>query len=135
MYELTEADMIWDRACGEDPSRTHAGDRALAHLLRAHGLIMNGGVLHAVELLAPDELSDAQSGYRFYGLDEIASLLSRAKTLLEADDGLDAHEAQLDREYAEIVPDDTFLVKRFEKHFEANQAEYAPSGQRTGNSR
>jgi hypothetical protein len=30
MGELTEADMIWNRACGEGPPRSLPGDRALA---------------------------------------------------------------------------------------------------------
>jgi hypothetical protein len=92
MGELTEADMIWNRACGEDPLRSLPGDRALADLLRAHGLVMNGGVLHAVEILTPTELSDAESGYRFYGLDGVASLLSRARKLFETGDDLERHE-------------------------------------------
>ncbi len=109
MYKLTEADRVWNRACGKSRLRTHPGDRALADLLQAHNLAMNGGVLHAVEVLTPQELSDAQSGYRFYGLDGIASLLSRAKALIDAGQDLGFHEAQLDRQYAEIIPDDGFL--------------------------
>jgi hypothetical protein len=126
MHQLTHANMIWNRACGEDPLRSLHGDRALANLLRAHGLAMNGGVLHAVECLTPSELSDAESGYRYYGLDAAASLLSRARTILEADDNLEFHERQLDRQYADIIPEDSSLVERFEKHLELNPSEYAP---------
>lgn len=126
MYKPTEADMIWNRACGVDPLRTLPGDRALADLLRAHNLAMNGGVLHAVEVLTREEVCDAQSGYRFFGLDEIASLLSRARTIYDANEDLGLHEAQLNREYAEIVPDDTFLQERFKEHLRANPSDYAP---------
>jgi hypothetical protein len=126
MPELTQADMIWNRACGEDPLRSLPGDRALADLQRAHSLAMNGGVLHAVECLTASELSDAESGYRFYGLDAAASLLSRARTILEADDNLGFHELQLDQQYADIIPADNSLVERFEKHLESNPSEYAP---------
>lgn len=126
MYELTEADMIWNRACGEDPLRTHSGDRALTDLLLAHNLAMNGGVLHAVECLTPDELSDAEAGYRFYGFDAVASLLSHARTLLETDDSLEFHESQLDRRYAEVIPDDTSLLESFKEHLRTNPSEYAP---------
>jgi hypothetical protein len=67
MYELSLADRIWNRACGQDPLRTLPGDRALADLLFAHGLAMNGGVLHAVECLTESELSDAQAGFSYSG--------------------------------------------------------------------
>lgn len=126
MYEMTEADMIWNRACGEAPLRTRPGDRALADLLRAHGLVMNGGVLHAVECLTSRERSDAESGYRFYGLAPVACLLSRARAILAANEDLELHESQLDREYDGIVPDDTALVERFEEHLKANPSDYAP---------
>src|ERR1700686_4025963 len=103
MLQLTHADMIWNRACGEDPLRAFPGDRALADLLRAHGLAMNGGVLHAVECLTASELSNAEAGYRFYGLDPAAALLIRARTILDKDDDLEFHEHQLDRQYADII--------------------------------
>ena len=118
--------MIWNRACGEDPLRHHPGDRALADMLLAHGLAMNGGVLHAVECLSAGELSDAESGYRFYGLGAVASLLSRAKVLLDADEDLDRHESELDDEYAAIIPDDASLARLFEEHLRANPSAYAP---------
>jgi hypothetical protein len=126
MYELTQADMIWNRACGADPLRTLPGDRALADLLRAHGFVMNGGVQHAVESLTGSALSDALSAYRFYGFDAAASLLSRSNAILEVNDNLGFHEGQLDRQYAEIIPDDCSLVERFQKHLQLSPTEYAP---------
>lgn len=126
MYELTPADMIWNRACG--PERLHdlPGDRALADLLQAHGLAMNGGVLHAVECLSANQLSAAEAGYRLFGLDAAASLLSHAKHILESDQDLELHERELDRRYADIIPDDSALVERFEKHLAENPSQYAP---------
>jgi hypothetical protein len=126
MPELTQANMVWNRACGEDPLRAFPGDRALADLLRAHGLAMNGGVLHAVECLTASELCNAKAGYRFYGLDAAAALLIRARTILDKDDDLEFHVHQLDGQYTDIVPDDSSLVERFEKHLEANPSDYAP---------
>jgi hypothetical protein len=61
---MTQADMIWNRACGEDSLRALPGDRALADLLNAHGLAMNGGVLHAIECMSAEELSEAEAGCR-----------------------------------------------------------------------
>jgi hypothetical protein len=126
MYELTDADMIWNRACGEHPLRSLPGDRALADLLRIHGLAMNGGVLHAVECLAAEELTDAEAGYRFYGLAEVASLLSRARKLFETGDNLEFHEQQLGRQYADLIPSDSSLVECFEKRLQANPSDFAP---------
>ncbi|MBN2384609.1 hypothetical protein JXQ70_17180 [bacterium] len=123
---LTEADRIWNRACGQDPLRTHSGDRALADLLVAHGLTMNGGVLHAVECLTEDEMLDVEAGYRFYGLDQVAAIFTHARRLVDTDEDLDDYEATLDQEYADIIPDDTSLIKRFEKHLKENPSEYAP---------
>jgi hypothetical protein len=46
MYELTEADLIWNRACQGDAATLSPGDRALEALLAFHGQAMNGGVLY-----------------------------------------------------------------------------------------
>jgi hypothetical protein len=126
MAELTEADLIWNRACGEDALRSLPGDRALADLLRAHGLAMNGGVQHAVECLTAAELTDAEAGYRFYGLAEVAALLSRARNLFEVGDDLEDHEQQLDRQYAALIPSDSALVECFEKRLQTSPADFAP---------
>src|SRR5260370_407399 len=120
MGELTEADMIWNRACGEDPPRSLRGDRALADLLRAHGLVMNGGVLHAVECLTAAELCSAEAGYRFYGLDGVASFVSRARTIFETGDGLAIHEQKLDRQSAAMIPSDSSLAERFKERLKSN---------------
>ena len=123
MAELIDADTIWNRACGEDPLRSLPGDLALADLLRAHGLAMNGGVLHAVECLTVSELYDAEAGYRFYDLDGVASLLSRARTIFETGEDLGSHEQRLDRQYAAMIPSDSSLVERFEKRLKSHPAE------------
>jgi hypothetical protein len=77
-YKLTEADLIWNRACTLLMLRS--GDRALAALLSFHGLAMNGGVLHALDCLNPKELEAAVSGYRFFGLNDVGDLLIEANT-------------------------------------------------------
>jgi hypothetical protein len=81
---MNKATTIWNRALtdyrGPSPA---AGDDALAAMLHAHGLVMNGGVLHAVEVMSEAQLAAAKSGYRFLGLDPVADLLARAKRLLD----------------------------------------------------
>lgn len=124
MYELSEADMIWNRACGDDPLRALPGDRALVDMLCAHGLAMNGGILHAVECMTVDEQFDSEAGYRYYGLDSVASLMSRARGIFEAADDLGSHEQQLDGEYGKLVPSDSSLVERFERRLKSNSHDF-----------
>lgn len=126
MHQLTHSDLIWNRACGEHALRELPGDRALADLLRAHGLAMNGGVLHAVECLTEDELSAAEAGYRYFDYDEIASLLRGAKvsTLTESDIG--GLEHRFDSEYLKLIPCDDSIEARFQSDLMANPSAYAP---------
>jgi hypothetical protein len=65
---------IWNRACMESPrgSLTQPGDRALADMMLFHGLAMNGGVLHALEVLSVDERRAALRGFRYFGLEATA---------------------------------------------------------------
>lgn len=125
MAELTEADLIWNRACGDDPLRTLPGDRALADLLRAHGLVMNGGVLHAIECMTARALSDAEAGYRYYGLQDVASLLFHASAIFKTA-GPESHERELDGEYARLIPSDDALVERFERRLKSCPSDFAP---------
>jgi hypothetical protein len=124
---MTEADLIWNRAVLENGgAMPRDGDLALTALMRAHGLTMNGGILHAVDILSQRELTAARAGYRFFGFGPVASLFSRAKDLLDADADLDAFERILDHEYASYVPSDSVLVERFESHLATSPSDFAP---------
>lgn len=72
-------DIIWNRACldfgGPSPAE---GDRALAALLQAHGRVMSEGVVHALESLSVEELSEAIAGFRYFGLPRAAEVLAQA---------------------------------------------------------
>jgi hypothetical protein len=67
------ADRVWNRAAleagGPSPAK---GDRALAALLLAHGLVMNGGVHHALRCMQPAELMAAAEGFSFFSLADVA---------------------------------------------------------------
>lgn len=127
MYKMTAADLIWNRACleggGPNPQR---GDRALAALFAAHNLTMNGGVLHAVECLTASQLSDAEAGYWFFGLDSVGDLMMRARQIFEVGDDLESHEALLDQEYDMLVPNDSCLAERFAEHLKLHPSDFAP---------
>jgi hypothetical protein len=73
---MTEANRVWNRAALEEGGRApREGDRALAALLLAHGMVMNGGVQHATEALSADEMAAAAAGFRYFSSD--SRLVSR----------------------------------------------------------
>lgn len=124
---MTSADRVWNRAAleagGESPG---VGDRALASLLLVHGLVMNGGVHHAIECVESVELAAAADGYSFFGLNNVAEFFRGAATdpVLSAWNG--DTEVEANRRYAEMVPDDAHLVARFEEAFRDRAEQFAP---------
>jgi hypothetical protein len=95
-------------------------------LLQAHGYIMNGGVLHAVELLSLSELGNAAAGYAYFGLVAVVSLLARATAMLKAESDPGEQERQLDTEYLGIIPSDSALMERFEQRLKLAPNDFAP---------
>lgn len=127
MEDLRPCDRVWNRAALEDGGAAPLeGDRALAAMLVAHGLIMNGGVLHAVDCLEADEFEKACDGYEFFGLGGVAKQLREAVRLAVETAPMDALEAQFDRAYRKAVPDDAALAAVFGTHFERHPHAYAP---------
>jgi hypothetical protein len=122
-----QAIIIWNRAAtdngGAEPAR---GDRMLAALLYSHGLVMNGGVVHAVEIMQDTELANAMAGYRFFSLASVADLLARAKMLFQSNSDFGRHEASFDAEYARYIPSDSRLCELFERYFADNPLDFAP---------
>lgn len=119
--ELTAADRVWNRAAlesgGANPGE---GDQALAALLLAHGMVMNGGVEHALESLSPDEMEAAIAGYRYFALAEVAQLLEDASL-----QKLDLEDA--DRRYSQLVPDDAVLAEQFEVIYARSGNAFSPA--------
>jgi hypothetical protein len=79
MHELPLETAIWNRACAGGAASFLTGDRALSNILMAHGFVMNGGVLHAVECLSDVQFADALAGYRFYDLHSAAAVMIRQR--------------------------------------------------------
>jgi hypothetical protein len=71
-------------------------------------------------------LSDAQAGYRSYGFEEVASLLSRARGIVDSSDDLGSHERELDGEYARLIPSDSSLAERFKERLKSSPSDFAP---------
>jgi hypothetical protein len=126
MHKLTVADEVWNRACDGGGDSPRAGDQALAALLLFHGPAMNGGVLHAIECLSSDQLSSALAGYRYFGFESVAVLISEAENTIQPDLDIDTIEAVFDQQYLEKIPDDGKLANRFESHQRENPNEYSP---------
>jgi hypothetical protein len=124
---LTVADHVWNRAAlragGDTPG---PGDRALTSLLAAHGLVMNGGVHHAIEVLNPAELIAAIEGYSFFGLDKVASFLRDANSDPVLSECTDDTEPEANCRYASMVPDDDHLVSHFERVFRERPDWFSP---------
>jgi hypothetical protein len=102
MQNHQHEDAIWNRACLQ-PIRTHLGDRMLSDLLQAHGMVMNGGVLHAAECLSDSELQDALIAFSFYGLEPAAEILSQAKEVTHSDEDPELYEERLDAAYSKVI--------------------------------
>jgi hypothetical protein len=105
MSALTE--LVWNRALDLDsPSAaTHPGDAALLTVLTFHGLVMNGGLLNAVELHVEDADYPNEAvveAYIFFGLEDAASAIDNAvleqHDLSDTDD-VDAVEERIDATY------------------------------------
>ena len=134
MYQFTEAEKVWNRACGQGECNIpRPGDAALAALITFHSLAMNGGVLHALETCSQAQISTAASGYRFFGLDGAASMIESALVELQeiqssGDDlrELERLEVDLDERYATNVPDDRALTVAFERVFELQRTDFQP---------
>lgn len=77
-----------------------AGDRALAALLVVHGLVMNGGVHHALEWVQPTELSAAIEDYAYFGFDDVAAFLRGAADDPVLSTWTDDTEVEANRRYA-----------------------------------
>src|SRR3546814_2272427 len=95
MQPLACQDQIWNRAALEvGGTNPREGDKALASLLLLHGMAMNGGIDHAVEVLTPLEFSAALAGFRYFGLVRIAELLESIGAF-----GTEVQAERLNKEY------------------------------------
>ncbi len=126
---LTDANQVWNRAALQEGRPSYrAGDRALADMLLAHSLAMNGGVHHSAEVLSRSEWDAAQAGYRYFGLDAVAALLATIRSQSDRGEITDEEEAHANEEYSRLIPDDESLTSRFEAIFATRRLEFARLG-------
>lgn len=117
---------VWNRAAmeggGSDPK---VGDLMLSAMLQAHGLISNGGVLHGLEVLLPEAISEAIEGYRYFGLEEAAAFLATEAKVPEAQ-RTDDDELRLDNEYGDMIPTDSTFDEPFNRRLRQSPEDFAP---------
>jgi hypothetical protein len=118
------SDKIWNRALDPAGASLREGDKALGAMLRFHNEAMSAGVLHAIGYFSPEERAAAQHGYRLYGFDAVAELIS---TPIDDDadpDDLEDLDDELDDAYAAAIPLDDTIVQAFEAHLASHPQMY-----------
>lgn len=124
--EIDDETRIWNRAAlqkgGASPGE---GDAALTAAIQFNGLAMNGGVVHAFEVLRGEELHAACAGFRYFGLDQAAALIETAFKMEWEDES----SVEMDRIYGELVENDA-LGRAFRSHFATHPERYAKSARR-----
>jgi len=113
---------VWNRAAiqagGPSPRE---GDLALSALLLVHGLVMNGGVCHALEVVTEAELRASCAGLRYFGFAAVADILEAARR----EEWTEESEGRFNNAYAELVDDGT-IGESFRRHIATNRELYAP---------
>jgi hypothetical protein len=125
MNEATTQETIWNRACGNGAAAPGPGDTALAALLTFHGMVMNVGVLDAIQSLTAEELAAARAGYRYFDFANVAGVIGAGQQAIAQGLDLALLETTLDEAYGAIVEDGA-LMGAFAAHFEREPAAYAP---------
>jgi len=83
---------------------------------------MIGGLGHAVAFLTTEEYYAGVTGYRYFGLEEIASVLEAAKLC-----GSDVSALELlELRYNELVPSDDILTAAFEAVYKDSPNAFTP---------
>jgi len=118
--------LVWNRAAlNSGGAKPREGDRALADALKVHSLVMNGGVHHAVEVIGVAGVHAAVAGFEYFGLVAVGEVLRDVLHSPLLREWNDDTEAEANRRYAEILPDDGALVVQFERAFLSQPGDFA----------
>lgn len=115
---VDDAEEVWNRATTGGGTSPGEGDAALSAALAFHSLAMNGGVLHAYEVLTAEELGRARDGFAWLALTDVAAYLEATAQQIETtnwDDeaAVDTLEASAGDGYQALLPDDATLESAF----------------------
>jgi hypothetical protein len=120
---------VWLRAAqllplerGGEPRRLHAGDFALAALLRAHERVVREGVVAAAKTAG-----EAREAYRFFGFHDVCTTFEQAQLLVWfSPDVRGEEEERFNALYRRAIPDEEIIKARFSRHFAEHPECYAP---------
>lgn len=127
MFDDANATVVWNRAGDALALDPLPGDEALEEMQLFHGLVMNGGLLHALESFGEQYgLDAAQASYRYFGLDAVADLIGDVSTMPEAASDTDPWRYDLTKRYLAIVADDTTLMARLKITLRTHPSDFAP---------
>jgi hypothetical protein len=125
--ESEKATRIWNRALSNYAGRLLAGDWALSEMLRLHGYIMNGGVLHGVAAMESEDWEFMIVAYRLFGLGEVADFLVDTERAFRTGDDHGALETRANTRYcADLIPDERRLFDAFRIYLRAHPEMFAP---------
>lgn len=121
---------IWNRACLLDQAfDAKEGDLALIHLMKAHGVIMNGGVLHLVERSSELDIEEISAAYCYFKLQMAKDIIVEANELLKgsmiSESNEEYFEEKFDSAYATIIPTDEALFNAVQKYYAHNPTKFA----------
>lgn len=122
--ETSQQDQIWKRAAmNGGGTRPGKADIALASLLRMHGMIMSGGIEHALAALSPQQFKAGVEGYRYFGLLGAAIVMEQARIKrITKNSELD----QFNENYKILVPGDNALFRAFQVKLLASPEAFCP---------
>jgi hypothetical protein len=126
--DLPEA--IWNRAAREKGGPLPLyGDAVLTAVLRLHSLVMNGGLLDAVQRLADQELDAAENGYTWLGLPDAAEVVVYVRGQIRAGavddtDRAGQLEHQADQRYSDVIRSDATLQAAFRRRLAEQPAAF-----------
>jgi len=118
---------IWNRAAMSAGGATPGfGDQALSAVVRFHGMLMNGGIDHALDVLTDPDIQAAAEGFHYLGADNVRNLLLHAHRQTATDDDF---EDQFDDAYTQLIPSDERLADLFHDQLAAAPQDFAPIDQ------
>jgi hypothetical protein len=126
MIDSEKATRIWNRACSSDAAPMLAADWALSEMLRLHGYIMNGGVLHGIEAMDPEDWKFMIEAYRLFGLSDVADFLVDTERSFRTEDDLGALETRANARCGDLVPGDKRLFDALCTYFRSHPEKFAP---------
>ena len=130
---MHDTDEVWNRAVEYERGVTAPGDLALRDLLTFHGSVQNGGLVDAVGNYAEDlefPLPRVIDGYRYFGMDGVATLISECAEEREAvgDEDWDAMERLELRFDPRYTLDDEDLTASLRGRLSASPGDFEATG-------